>query len=60
MRSRAALDTLVKQFSFSKPVKTHGTFLSAQLRGKAKLLVCQVMQESLTNTTSYASAGTFG
>lgn len=52
----AALDILVKEFSDSNSVKTHGTFLPVQLSAKAELLVYRVVQESLTNITKYASA----
>ena len=52
----AALGILVKDFSDSNSVETHGTFLSVPLDSTTELLVYRVVQESLTNITKYAGA----
>ena len=52
----AALGILVKEFSDSNAIKTHGTFLPVPLSVTAELLVYRVVQESLTNITKYAGA----
>lgn len=52
----AALGILVKEFSDSNAIKTHGTFVPVPLSATAELLVYRVVQESLTNITKYAGA----